>query len=330
MEKAPSTIVSPPSVTTEVAVLPNEAIIRKLAETYEESEQKEIARNMFLVTQFKKKTIKAEDGKTNIKVPFTPFEALGYIMICKELGFNPMLNNIIMLEDQFYITLTGHLQNAHGSKALVWMDITEESAGKVQWEITKWEPNPNWNWKNISKTITKEFNQYKYKCTISKKIGDTIAIFTAEWLADMTNVTWWEKSSDLKIRQMAEARAMRRCLSRAFAVWMANYEDVYEEKEREVIYLDQPSVSESQVDPNQTLIDSIKSAEDIETLENLKIQISASKNQNIIKLYSKKMVELQDVDKKLDEVKKLDNEQLEKFASTLTEPNGIIQSLKKK
>jgi len=89
---------------TAVAIMPNSEIITKLADTFDETEKKQMARDMFLVTQVKKITVKNEDGK-NVKRSLTPYEALSFIIVCRSLGFEPMLDHIIMLEDKFYITL---------------------------------------------------------------------------------------------------------------------------------------------------------------------------------------------------------------------------------
>lgn len=124
------------------------------------------------------------------------------------------MNHVIMLEDQFYITLQGHLQNAHSTGQLVGLETTLLKSETVKAAVTKWVPQATG--KDKPQTVETEVMQYRYKCTIRKRMGSDIAEFSAEGVADETNVSG--KASQLKLEQMAEARAMRRCLSRAFPV----------------------------------------------------------------------------------------------------------------
>lgn len=55
--------------------------------------------------------------------------------------------------------------------------------------------------------------------------------FVAEGVADETNVVGGDKATELKLEQMAEARAMRRCLARSFPVGLGNYEDALDSEE---------------------------------------------------------------------------------------------------
>lgn len=199
-------------------VLEGENVVMKLASSFPDQKQKEMARNMFLVMNTKTIAGKNKDEARK----FNAYEALSYVMACEELGLNPVLNHVIMLEDQFYITLQGHLQNAHKTGQLVGLTVDIVSDDVV--------PVDKWDW-GTKKNIQIQTKQYKYKCTIEKKMGDHVATFSAYGVADITNVAGGEKKSSLQIEQMAEARAMRRCLARAFPVGLSNFEDVIDAQE---------------------------------------------------------------------------------------------------
>lgn len=118
--------------------LEGESIVMKLAGTFPDTEQKEVARNMFLAMNMKTMTVKGEEGK-NEKKNFNAYQALAYVMACKEIGLNPVLNHVIMLEDQFYITLQGHLQNAHQTGTLQELSTELVSRESVKVKRTVWE-----------------------------------------------------------------------------------------------------------------------------------------------------------------------------------------------
>jgi hypothetical protein len=153
-------------------------------------------------------------------------------------------------------------------------------------KVTKWEANASGKKSPIEKDVT--VKQFRYKCVIRKKMGNDTAEFSAEGVADESNVSG--KSSELKIEQMAEARAMRRCLSRAFPVGLGNFEDVqdaitYETVAKEV----ETKVSEATKDD---LAEKIASAQDMETLESLKAEIKKAGKNEYVSAYAKRIGEL--------------------------------------
>ena len=92
--------------------LPGENVIAKLASSFPEAEQKEVIRDAFLATQMK------STGTGENKRKLTTYEAFTYVMACRSLGLNPSLNHLLFLEDQVYISLQGHLHNAHSTNQL--------------------------------------------------------------------------------------------------------------------------------------------------------------------------------------------------------------------
>lgn len=212
-------------MSTEIVLLEGENIVNKLASSFPENEQKEIARDMFLAMNMK------TTGTGDEKIKYNAYQALSYVVACKNLGLNPVMNHVIMLEDQFYITLQGHLQNAHASGQLVGLSTELISSEEVNVKAKEWKQAPSG--KKYAEIIDVKAKQFRYKCTIKKSINGSISEFTAEGVADYTNVTGGEKKSELAIEQMAEARAMRRCLSRAFPVGLGNFEDIQDAKEYE-------------------------------------------------------------------------------------------------
>ena len=106
-------------------------------------------------------------------------------------------------------------------------------------------------------------------------------------MADESNVAGGEYASEIKIEQMAEARAMRRCLSRAFPVGMGNFEDVQEQTviERVNLEVDQ-KVAEATADE---LMDRIENAANVAELEKTKSDVKASKDNKYVAAYAKKL-----------------------------------------
>lgn len=248
-------------------IVSNQAVLEKLSSTFEEwKERNEILRDLFVLTQTK--SIWIGDAKRKIN----PFEALVYIMACKSLWLNSMLSHVIFLEDQVYITLQWHLQNAHNSGLLRWIKteliVEEKGSNNKNWLPTK---------------------KYGYRCTITKKVWEwETAEFVAEGYSELDNIKN-KYASDMFIQQMAEARAMRRCLARAFPVWMANIEDIEDEQ------IVQPA---PQSEEKQDLIEELELATTLEELDILKWKISEIKNNALlIKAYSKKRAELESLAK---------------------------------
>ena len=194
----------------------NENVVEKLASSFPEAQQKQMARDIFLAMQMK------SVGVGDKKRKYTAYEALSYVMACGELGLNPVLNHVIMLEDQFYITLQGHLQNAHKSGQLVGLTTELVSVEEIEVMRRDWD---------LKKDVPVKVKQFRYKCIIRKRMGEDIAEFSAIGVSDKTNVTGGDKKTEIAIEQMAEARAMRRTLSRAFPVGLGNYEDALDSEE---------------------------------------------------------------------------------------------------
>ena len=268
----------------ELTVLPNEQVIQKLASTFPPEEQGKILREVFLVSQTK--TTWIWDNKKKLWV----YEAFTYVIACNSLGLNPTLNHIIVLEDQIYITLQGHLQNAHSSWLLMWIET---------WIVTQEDWNANAKWQK-----TKAF---RYFCKIKKRAGDQIAEYRAEWYADLDTIKNKYASATF-IEQMAEARAMRRCLARAFPVGMANIEDIQDD-------LAGNEKIEIVEDVNFILTEDIKNCTSLEELEALKDRISKSWSKNVIAEFSKKTVELkpkEEIKPTILETKWLENNQIAK------------------
>jgi hypothetical protein len=203
---------------------PGSQVLTKLVQSYSPEEQNNMLRTALVVYQTKRVSDKDEDGKKVMR-KLTPFETIAHIETANALNLNPILNHLILLEWQVYITLDGHLQNAHQSGSLISLKTTLVSKEKATVEVRKWVNGDNgakWGYKWVPQEVT----QYRYKCSIEKKgtFHDT-ETYEAEWVADISNVAGWDANSDLKLEQMAEARAMRRCLKRAFPVGLSSFED---------------------------------------------------------------------------------------------------------
>lgn len=207
-------------------------ILNKLVQSYDEAEQGYMLRTALVVYQTKRVSATEEQlddyWKTKqVKVmrQLTAFETIAHIETAKALSLNPILNHLILLEGQVYITLDGHLQNAHQSGRLKSIKTEKIGSGKATVEVKKWV-NGVWSAKGHYDMKDEEVNQYRYKCTIEKKDDKgTLEVYEAEGVADVSNVAGGDKNSALKLEQMAEARAMRRCLKRAFPVGLGSYED---------------------------------------------------------------------------------------------------------
>lgn len=250
----------------ELATLPNEAVINKLASTFPAEEQGKIMREVFLVSQTKTTGLKEDKRKLSI------YEAFTYTLACQWLGLNPTLNHLIMLDDQVYITLQGHLQNAHSSWLLMWIQT------RIISEVEKWT-NKNWI----------KMKAIRYECIIKKKAGNDIAEYKAEWYADIDTIKN-KYANNVFIEQMAEARAMRRCLARAFPVWMANIEDIQDD----FMWNEKTDVKQ---DTNIILIEEIRDTKTSEELEWLKDRIQKSWSKEVIAEYSKKSMEFKTEEK---------------------------------
>jgi len=156
------------------------------------------------------------------------------------------------------------------------------STGEVEYIKKGWGDKPDT--KNKSK-------QFRYECVIQRLINGDPAEFRAEGVADSSNVTGF--ASDLKLEQMAEARAMRRCLSRAFPVGLASFEDIQEQESlSQISQTDAPNTSDT------PLATKISEATSIEELEALKPEIQKSKDGNMIKAYAARSKEIQNAPKK--------------------------------
>ncbi len=174
----------------------NKTIIENLAQGCSDEERKAMVRDAFLVLSLKTTT---DRGKYEPR-KLTAQEAFAYVMATRDIGLNPLLDHVAMLEGKLYITLDGHQQNAHQSRALL-----SESTECV-----------------YSDTVKREF---RFRCTIERKAADGSAMkFSAEGFASPTTIKRKDPNI-LFIEQMAEARAMRRCLKRAFPVGMPSFED---------------------------------------------------------------------------------------------------------
>lgn len=208
------------------------AILNKLVQSYDEAEQGYMLRTALVVYQTKRVSATEEQlddyWKTKqVKVmrQLTAFETIAHIETAKALSLNPILNHLILLEGQVYITLDGHLQNAHQSGRLKSIKTEKIGSGKTTVEVKKWV-NGVWSAKGHYDMKEEEVTQYRYKCTIEKKDDKgALEVYEAEGVADVSNVAGGDKNSALKLEQMAEARAMRRCLKRAFPVGLGSYED---------------------------------------------------------------------------------------------------------
>ena len=216
--------------TQELAKVENEAIIQKLADTFEEQEKKQILRDMFIVTQIKTITVKEEyedsNGYTktrNVKKKMTPFQAIAYVMLCRDLKFNPALNLVTMLEDTFYIGLEGHKTYAQSTGLCMGIDSTLIEEKEIDWQKKEYVKGS----KTTNITMQKGI-QYHFECIVKKRVGDDIVSFKGTGIADPSNVVGGDKATNLKLMQMAEARAKRRALDDAFPPGVGHIEDVTE------------------------------------------------------------------------------------------------------
>lgn len=221
--------------TTDVAI-ENRGIIEYLGDTFDENERRAMIRDMFIVTQVKTITTKVEEGYTDfrgetktkmvtMKRKMNVYEAVAYIGICRQLDFNPALNSVIMLEDSFYITLEGHKQYAQSTGLCMGIDATLTDEKEMDIPMVKWEKEGG---KNVKKVTLTKGKQYTYSCIVKKKVGDEVVEYKGIGVADYSNVAGGDGNSDLKLRQMAEARSKRRALSDAFPPGVGHIEDVTE------------------------------------------------------------------------------------------------------
>lgn len=175
--------------------------------TYDEAEQKKAKRTLILLMNTKTIQVKIDDGSQwgkKVNRPLSIYEAGIMYEVCKEYNLNPLMNFVIFLEgNQIYVTLAGHLQNAHQTGCFVGMDI--------------------------EKIELKDARSFGYKVTVSKLMGDKIVPFSSEGYANVKNVRGGDKKDDIALMQMAEARATRRALSRAFPIGLPYAEDFYED-----------------------------------------------------------------------------------------------------
>lgn len=150
---------------TQALQLEGENIIAKLASSFPEAEQKEVIRDSFLATQMK------STGTGDKKRKLTTYEAFTYVMACRSLGLNPSLNHLLFLEDQVYISLQGHLHNAHSTNQLRGMQTKLLSTSDTEY-IKK-----GWNGAADTKLKSKQF---RYECVIQRVINGEPAEFRAE------------------------------------------------------------------------------------------------------------------------------------------------------
>lgn len=252
--------------------LEGESVIAKLASSFPEKDQKEVIRDVFLATQMK------TTGQGDNKRPLTVYEAFTYVMACRSLGLNPSLNHLLFLDDQVYISLTGHLHNAHATGSMRGLNTRLMEEKEIDWIKKGWKDKPD---------AEKKGKQYRYECVIKRVIGGSDAEFRAEGVADPSNVAGGEKNSNLKLEQMAEARAMRRCLARAFPVGLASFEDVQEQN-----ILQQQVLADSPQAFEYPLATSIARANSLEELEALKSEVTKSKSNEMVKAYANRAQEI--------------------------------------
>ena len=89
---------------------------------------------------------------------------------------------------------------------------------------------------------------------------------------------------------MAEARSMRRCLSRAFPVGLSSFEDIQEQKALE--YTQDATLTDSPQAPENPLATKIAECDNMVALEALKPEITKSKSNDMVKAFAQKQKEL--------------------------------------
>lgn len=187
-------------------------VLENIASSFWDDSQ-QYRRDILVVSKIKKIGQNKDDMRA-----MNLYEATAYVVACRDLHLNPMLNHVIMLEGNLYITLQWHLQNAHASGNLKSIIVQDVSG----WEVDK---RPS----------------FKKLCTIET---NSWATFTAEGYSDAKTVKGAQYKTDLFLEQMAEARAMRRCLARAFPVWIWAWEDTVDSVDMDVKTLE---ISEEKV-----------------------------------------------------------------------------------
>jgi hypothetical protein len=285
-------------------VLEWENVIQKLASSYPADEQKAIMRDVVIVTQTKSVGVGQDKRKINV------YEGFTYVIAANSLGLNPMLNHLIFLEDQLYITLAGHLHNAHASGTL--RNLSTKMVGITEIDYIKrdWE---------AKKDVSFKGKQYRCECVITRKIGEDMAEFRAEWVADPSNVPSKGAVSELKLEQMAEARAMRRCLARAFPVGLSSFEDVQDERSvsTEPVKIAQPDGEE------YSLAYEINNCQTLTELEAMKPKISKSKSGIAIQQYAQRK---QEIEAEMEDARESDNKIREEVD---TEEKAKLEEFKK-
>ena len=233
-------------------------LVQKLVESFDQQTQKEIARDIFVVMQLKTTT-----DSNYQKRKFNVYEAFSYVCSCRELGMSVHQNHMIVLEGQNYITLDGHLQNAQNNP-----DFCGISTKMVEKDIAK--------------------RSFRVECTIKKRVHGNIIEFSAEGVASPDTIKK-KTVTTLFIEQMAEARAMRRCLRRAFPVGYPHYED------REIWNTTVESETSSVVENTDALVDdyiiSLKNSSTVEELEEIKKNFNKN-NFNLSKEQKEMIVEV--------------------------------------
>jgi len=228
------------------------------------------------------------------------YEAFTYVMACRSLGLNPSLNHLLFLEDQVYISLQGHLHNAHSTKQLRGMQTKLLSSGETSFTKKGWGGKPDAQMKT---------KQFRYECVIQRVIDGQPAEFRAEGVADASNVTGF--ATDLKLEQMAEARAMRRCLSRAFPVGLASFEDIQEQESLATSsYARQNNEPDASENPLATKIAQATSTQELEAL---KPEIAKSKSNDMVKAYASRQNEIKNAPKAMEVGTDLLRDQAAKF-----------------
>lgn len=95
--------------TKDIAELPNEKVIQKLADAFPDEAKKEIILQVFLAMNTKWIADKDSDEKRR---RMTVFEAFNYVLVCRDLKLSPLLKEIQFVDGDIYITLDGYKKNA--------------------------------------------------------------------------------------------------------------------------------------------------------------------------------------------------------------------------